>query len=143
MLSILPEHIASEVRDDIRHEIQQLQSNNPPSGTIPRKPFEKLYVEEHKNVTVLYADIVNFTPLTTTLPSGTLVAILNELFGKFDEAAKATDCLRIKILGDCYYCVSGLPDSTTDHAKNCVTMGLRMVDIIRQLRLIPLIQCRL
>lgn len=49
-----------------------------------------MYVEEHRNVTVLYADIVNFTPLTTTLPSGNLVALLNELFGKFDEAAKVS-----------------------------------------------------
>ena len=39
-------------------------------------------------------------------------------------------CLRIKILGDCYYCVSGLPDPCIDHAKNCVEMGLDMIDAI-------------
>lgn len=47
-----------------------------------------MYVETHPEVTILYADIVNFTPLTATMPSGNLVAMLNELFGKFDEAAK-------------------------------------------------------
>ena len=41
------------------------------------------------------------------------------------------DCLRIKILGDCYYCVSGLPVSRPNHAKNCVKMGLDMIDAIR------------
>merc|ERR1711963_257418 len=39
-------------------------------------------------------------------------------------------CLRIKILGDCYYCVSGLPEPNDDHAKNCVEMGLDMIDAI-------------
>lgn len=41
------------------------------------------------------------------------------------------DCLRIKILGDCYYCVSGLPVSRPGHAKNCVNMGLEMINAIR------------
>ena len=39
-------------------------------------------------------------------------------------------CLRIKILGDCYYCVSGLPDPLPDHAQACVQMGLDMIDTI-------------
>ena len=39
-------------------------------------------------------------------------------------------CLRIKILGDCYYCVSGLPEACRDHARNTVEMGLDMIDAI-------------
>lgn len=39
-------------------------------------------------------------------------------------------CLRIKILGDCYYCVTGLPEPRTDHAKCAVEMGLDMIDAI-------------
>lgn len=39
--------------------------------------------------------------------------------------------MRIKILGDCYYCVSGLPLSLPDHAINCVRMGLDMCRAIR------------
>lgn len=38
--------------------------------------------------------------------------------------------MRIKILGDCYYCVSGLPEPNEDHAKSCVEMGLDMIDAI-------------
>lgn len=40
-------------------------------------------------------------------------------------------CLRIKILGDCYYCVSGLPEPRTDHAKCAVEMGLDMISEIK------------
>lgn len=39
--------------------------------------------------------------------------------------------MRIKILGDCYYCVSGLPTPTEKHAANCVKMGLKMIEAIR------------
>lgn len=39
--------------------------------------------------------------------------------------------MRIKILGDCYYCVSGLPESLPHHARNCVKMGLDMCEAIK------------
>jgi class 3 adenylate cyclase len=42
--------------------------------------------------------------------------------------------MRIKILGDCYYCVSGLPTPRQNHADNCVKMGLEMIQIIREVR---------
>lgn len=45
--------------------------------------------------------------------------------------SQENQCLRIKILGDCYYCVSGLPISRPQHASNCVNMGLQMIDAIR------------
>jgi hypothetical protein len=45
--------------------------------------------------------------------------------------SKENECMRIKILGDCYYCVSGLPVSLPKHAKNCVKMGLDMCEAIK------------
>lgn len=93
--------------------------------------FHELHVQRHNNVSILYADIVNFTPLSEQLTASDLVKTLNELFGRFDQIAKENQCLRIKILGDCYYCVSGLPVSRPQHAANCVNMGLAMIDAIR------------
>nr|CAD7573590.1 unnamed protein product [Timema californicum] len=51
----------------------------------------------------------------------------------FDRLASEHHCLRIKLLGDCYYCVSGLPEPRPDHAQCCVEMGLDMIDAIAQL----------
>ena len=93
--------------------------------------FEDLFVQRHSNVSILYADIVNFTPLSETLSAYELVATLNQLFGKFDQIAQEKQCMRIKILGDCYYCVSGLPVSRPNHAINIVRMGLAMIEAIR------------
>uniref|UniRef100_A0A3Q0R2H3 adenylate cyclase n=1 Tax=Amphilophus citrinellus TaxID=61819 RepID=A0A3Q0R2H3_AMPCI len=83
---------------------------------------------------ILYADIVGFTRLASDCSPGELVHMLNELFGKFDQIAKENECMRIKILGDCYYCVSGLPESLPDHARNCVKMGLDMCEAIKKVR---------
>lgn len=57
---------------------------------------------------------------------------LVDLIAKFSPALCSQDnhCLRIKILGDCYYCVSGLPEPRKDHAKCAVEMGLDMIDAI-------------
>ncbi|XP_025778836.1 adenylate cyclase type 1 [Puma concolor] len=79
---------------------------------------------------ILFADIVGFTGLASQCTAQELVKLLNELFGKFDELATENHCRRIKILGDCYYCVSGLTQPKTDHAHCCVEMGLDMIDTI-------------
>ncbi|XP_010716097.1 adenylate cyclase type 7 [Meleagris gallopavo] len=96
--------------------------------------FHILYVKRHENVSILYADIVGFTRLASDCSPKELVVMLNELFGKFDQIAKENECMRIKILGDCYYCVSGLPVSLPVHARNCVKMGLDMCEAIKQVR---------
>ncbi|CAL4104560.1 unnamed protein product, partial [Meganyctiphanes norvegica] len=63
-----------------------------------------------------------------------LVRVLNDLFARFDRLAMENQCLRIKLLGDCYYCVSGLPEPRADHAHCCVEMGLHMIQAIRLVR---------
>jgi len=49
----------------------------------------------------------------------------------FAVISQENECMRIKILGDCYYCVSGLPVSLPVHARNCVKMGLDMCEAIK------------
>ncbi|UXI19621.1 hypothetical protein NH340_JMT05564 [Sarcoptes scabiei] len=109
-----------------------------PTDLLPQTPqkqrFHELYVQRHNNVSLLYADIVNFTPLSEQLTASELVRTLNDLFGRFDELAQENQCMRIKILGDCYYCVSGLPVSRPNHAINCVQMGLLMIQAIKMVR---------
>ncbi|XP_050670948.1 adenylyl cyclase X E-like [Leptidea sinapis] len=131
MLSILPEHIVSRVRQDIRNMFMNIRSQ---SNNYIMKSFSELYIEEHDNVSILYADVVNYTQISTTLPPMRMVELLNELFGRFDEASEEHDVLRIKFLGDCYYCVCGLPKPTDQHAKNCVDLGLEMIHIIKDVR---------
>ncbi|XP_057683881.1 adenylate cyclase type 2b isoform X2 [Corythoichthys intestinalis] len=130
LLSLLPSHIARVMKAEIIQRLQGPKFGRTESGNN----FHNLYVQRHTNVSILYADIVGFTRLATDCAPGELVHVLNELFGKFDQIAKENECMRIKILGDCYYCVSGLPESLPHHARNCVKMGLDMCEAIKKVR---------
>ncbi|XP_055530208.1 adenylate cyclase type 2 isoform X2 [Wyeomyia smithii] len=132
LLSVIPAYIAAEVKRSIM--LKMADACQTAGGQSGRTRFHEMHVQRHNNVSILYADIVNFTPLSEQLTASDLVKTLNELFGRFDQIAQENQCLRIKILGDCYYCVSGLPVSRPHHAANCVNMGLQMIDAIRFVR---------
>ncbi|CAG5097767.1 Similar to Adcy2: Adenylate cyclase type 2 (Mus musculus) [Cotesia congregata] len=131
LLSVIPAYIAAEVKRSIMLKMadacQEVSKHKPTR-------FHEMHVQRFNNVSILYADIVNFTPLSEQLSASDLVKTLNELFGRFDQIAQANQCMRIKILGDCYYCVSGLPISRPNHAISCVNMGLQMIEAIRFVR---------
>uniref|UniRef100_G3T4S0 Adenylate cyclase type 7 n=1 Tax=Loxodonta africana TaxID=9785 RepID=G3T4S0_LOXAF len=130
LLSVLPAHISMGMKLAIIERLKEHRDRR----YMPDNNFHSLYVKRHQNVSILYADIVGFTQLASDCSPKELVVMLNELFGKFDQIAKANECMRIKILGDCYYCVSGLPVSLPTHARNCVKMGLDMCEAIKQVR---------
>lgn len=135
LLSVLPRYLAKQLKTEVVSRLSKPESR--PKIISEDKPdsrFHSLYIKQHKDVSILYADIVGFTKLASTCTPEELVAVLNKLFGRFDDIAKKHGCLRIKILGDCYYCVSGLPDPIPSHAINCVQMGLDMCTAIRDLR---------
>lgn len=135
LLSVLPRYLARQLKTEVISRLSKPDSRPKIiSEDMPDSRFHSLYIKQHKDVSILYADIVGFTKLASTCTPEELVAVLNKLFGRFDDIAKKNGCLRIKILGDCYYCVSGLPDPIPDHAINCVQMGLDMCTAIRDLR---------
>uniref|UniRef100_A0A8C6SWK6 Adenylate cyclase type 5 n=1 Tax=Neogobius melanostomus TaxID=47308 RepID=A0A8C6SWK6_9GOBI len=115
LLSVLPRHVAMEMKADINAKQEDMM-------------FHKIYIQKHDNVSILFADIEGFTSLASQCTAQELVMTLNELFARFDKLAAENHCLRIKILGDCYYCVSGLPEARADHAHCCVEMGVDMIE---------------
>ncbi|KAL7636331.1 UNVERIFIED_CONTAM: hypothetical protein RMT77_013090 [Armadillidium vulgare] len=120
LLSVLPKHVAETMRQDM--------------GRGGDGQFKKIYMSRHENVSILFADIVGFTAISSTYTASELVKMLNELFARFDGLAEKYQQLRIKILGDCYYCISGAPKERPDHAILCVHMGLSMIDAIKYVR---------
>uniref|UniRef100_A0A674BN45 Adenylate cyclase type 8 n=1 Tax=Salmo trutta TaxID=8032 RepID=A0A674BN45_SALTR len=124
VLSVLPRFVVLEMINDMTNvDDEHLQHQ-----------FHRIYIHRYENVSILFADVKGFTNLSTTLSAQELVRMLNELFARFDRLAHEHHCLRIKILGDCYYCVSGLPEPRQDHAHCCVEMGLSMIKTIRYVR---------
>ncbi|CAI4227979.1 unnamed protein product [Auanema sp. JU1783] len=127
LLSVLPKHIAYEVKRDMEF------------GGKTDRLFHKIYIRKHENISILFADICGFTNLASEYTAEELVLMLNELFARFDHLANTHNCMRIKILGDCYYCVCGLPDSVPDHAACTVEMGLDMIEAIKLVREMTLV----
>lgn len=82
LLSVIPAYIAAEVKRSIMLKMHECQS----SGQSQTR-FHEMHVQRHNNVSILYADIVNFTPLSEQLSASDLVKTLNELFGRFDQLA--------------------------------------------------------
>ncbi|CAK9291539.1 unnamed protein product [Gordionus sp. m RMFG-2023] len=105
-------------------------SPTPPSARAPVifRPFKMNKMDQ---VSILFADIVGFTQMSSHKSAARLVALLNDLFGRFDNLCEACGCEKIATLGDCYYCVSGCPAPRPDHAVCCVRMGLSMIRAIR------------
>ncbi|KAL7369837.1 hypothetical protein ABVT39_010067 [Epinephelus coioides] len=121
VMSILPRFLVLEMIADMATMDEYL---------LPQQ-FHKIYIHHYKDVSILFADIIGFTSLSLILSAQELVKTLNELFGRFDRLAEEHQCLRIKILGDCYYCVSGVPEPQRGHARCCVEMGLSMINTMR------------
>ncbi|OQV23681.1 Adenylate cyclase type 3 [Hypsibius exemplaris] len=120
LLAVLPKHLAAEIRQDL--------------GAMVHGQFKKMFISRYENVSILFADIVGFTALSSNCTAAELVKLLNKLITRFDKLSEKYHQLRIKILGDCYYCISGAPEPRVDHAVLCCHMGLAMVDAIRAVR---------
>ncbi|XP_016971370.1 adenylyl cyclase X E [Drosophila rhopaloa] len=130
--SILPPQISQPLQKDIQNRIVLAKQG---AGIRLFSALERtMAIQIHPDVSILYADVVNYTHLTTTLTVEKLVKVLHDLYGRFDMAAFRFKVQRIKFLGDCYYCVAGLSDPDPDHADNCVALGLAMISIIQEVR---------
>jgi class 3 adenylate cyclase len=80
----------------------------------------------HPEVTVLFADLVGFTPLSEKLSTVELLDVLNELFSRFDELSERHGLEKIKTIGDAYMVAGGLPEAAADHARRVAQMALDM-----------------
>jgi class 3 adenylate cyclase len=107
LLNVLPEPIAARLRDS--HE------------TI---------ADGYDEVTVLFADIVDFTAMSSGASPAEVVGLLDELFTTFDDLAERHGLEKIKTIGDAYMVAGGIPEARPDHAEAVAEMALDMVDAV-------------
>ena len=86
--------------------------------------------EQHEHVTVLFADLVGFTPLSAAVGPKVLVRVLDELFTKFDSIMAARGLEKIKTIGDAYMAAAGVPAPRPDHADAAVLAALDLLDLV-------------
>jgi class 3 adenylate cyclase len=97
------------------------------------KQKHETIADSFAEVTVLFADIVNFTQLSERIPATELVQLLNEIFSIFDQLSEDHGLEKIKTIGDAYMVVGGLPTPRSDHALAVIEMALGMQQALYQL----------
>ncbi|MGB2926013.1 MAG: adenylate/guanylate cyclase domain-containing protein [Limnothrix sp.] len=110
LLNVLPEAIATQLKEK--------------QGTI---------AQHFPEATILFADIVDFTPLASQLPPQALLEVLNQIFSEFDALADRYGLEKIKTIGDAYMVAGGLPIPTEDHAAAIADMALAMIEVVKKM----------
>jgi class 3 adenylate cyclase len=125
------EFTAMRLLDVERERSERLLLNILPAPIAERLKASGDSIAEHsEGVTVLFADIVGFTPLSASKTPQALVELLNRIFSEFDALADAHGLEKIKTIGDAYMAVAGLPIAWPDHAPRAARMALAMHDVI-------------
>ena len=93
---------------------------------------ERGIADAYPSVTVLFADIVGFTALTSRLRPDALVDLLDRLFTSFDALVAERGLEKIKTIGDAYMVAGGLAEPVDDHAGRTIDLALRMVDVVER-----------
>lgn len=116
-----------------QEKVERLLLNILPQPIADRlKQGQHTIADNFAEVTVLFADIVNFTHLSATLAPTELVQLLNQIFSAFDHLVERYGLEKIKTIGDAYMAVGGLPTPRTDHAEAIAEMALDMQQAITQ-----------
>lgn len=121
-----------------KHEATEQLLHNvlPPSIANKMLDGTKLIAQKLMNVSVLFADIVDFTKLSQRITPEELVEGLDRIFSEFDMLAEKHGLEKIKTIGDAYMVVSGAPEAREDHAEVMALMAMEMMEVIKQFKAI-------
>ncbi|HEY9710849.1 MAG TPA: transporter substrate-binding protein, partial [Oculatellaceae cyanobacterium] len=114
---------------------EELLLNILPSPIAQRlKMAESTIADSFAEVTVLFADLVDFTKISAQIPPTQLVDLLNQIFSQFDQLSEKHGLEKIKTIGDAYMVVGGLPTLRPDHAEAIAEMALDMQQAIARFK---------
>jgi guanylate cyclase len=117
--------------------VEQDRAENLLLNILPRSIAERLkadsatIADQFAAASILFADIVDFTPLSDQLQPAEVVGLLDDLFTHFDLLAERYGVEKIKTIGDCYMVAAGVPTPRTDHAQVIARMALDMREAMR------------
>jgi adenylate cyclase len=120
--------IAERLLDRERRRADALLADVLPASIAERLKRGEEVAESFDEVSVLFADLVGFTPMCAELEPGEVVALLGELFREFDELIAQHGVEKIKSIGDCYMIAAGVPEPRADHAAALARLALELRD---------------
>ena len=105
----------------------------PPNIAARLKDGEEPIVDSVGDVTVLFADIVGFTPLSATVPATKMIEYLDAIFTEFDRLAGVYGLQKLKTVGDCYEVVGGMPPASHNPVDKVADFGLALIESLNHL----------
>jgi class 3 adenylate cyclase len=115
-----------ELEEERRTSERLLLNVLPAPIAVRLKAGEEPIADRHAEATVLFADIVGFTIISSKVSPDEMVELLNSVFTEFDQMAARHGLEKIKTIGDAYMAVGGLPTRRDDHAEACANLALEM-----------------
>ena len=114
-------------RDTAQARVEELLRNVLPAEIAQRLQSDRGSIADHfDDVSILFADVVDFTPLSSRLDAREVVGLLDRLFTSFDEVVDRYDVEKIKTIGDCYMVAAGVPRQRPDHAHALAGLALEL-----------------
>jgi adenylate cyclase len=114
-------------RDTAQARVETLLLNVLPAEIAQRLQSDPNSIADHfDDASILFADVVDFTPLSGRLDAREVVGLLDRLFTSFDELVDRYDVEKIKTIGDCYMVAAGVPSQQPDHAHALAGLALEM-----------------
>jgi adenylate cyclase len=116
--------------------VEQEKSELLLTNILPRSIAERLkaasqaIADHFDSASILFADVVDFTPLAQRLAPAEVVGILDQLFSHFDTLVERHGLEKIKTIGDCYMAAAGVPDPSPDHARRAALLALDMREAV-------------
>jgi adenylate cyclase len=107
-------------------------------NVLPRSIADRLkrdpgvIAERHEEVSVLFADVADFTPFAERTGPEEVVGILDSIFSAFDDLTDRHGLEKIKTIGDAYMVAGGLPEARDDHADAIAAMAIEMLAELRR-----------
>jgi adenylate cyclase len=116
-------------RESAQARVEALLLNILPEDIAQRLQAEPHAIADHfDEASILFADVVDFTPLASRLDARDVVGMLDRLFTTFDELVDRYEVEKIKTIGDCYMVAAGVPRPRPDHAQALAGLALEMKD---------------
>jgi guanylate cyclase len=116
-------------RDRLQRESDVLLHNILPGEIVQRlKTEDTLIADDYESASVLFADMVNFTPMSAAMTPPQLIRLLNDVFATFDSFVEDLGLEKIRTVGDEYMVAAGVPQARPDHAQAIAELALRIRD---------------
>ena len=125
-------HALAVRRSRLAHRAEYDRAESILHNVLPETIAARLKAEEltiadaFSSCTVLFADIVGFTPLSEKIQPAELVEVLGQIFTAFDGFTEELGIEKIKTIGDSYMAAAGIPEPVDDHAARAAEMALRI-----------------